>query len=423
MDNITIHNMPYKISPYEVAIKQLEKAAKILNLEPEIVEILKRPQKIIIVNIPVKMSDGKVRVFTGYRVQHNNFRGPYKGGIRYHPDVNLDEVIALAMWMTWKCAVVDIPFGGGKGGIACPVKYMNNEEKEILTRKFIDAIAQEIGEQVDIPAPDVYTDAQTMAWIFDEYSKIKGYPAYGVVTGKPIELGGSKGRTQATGYGVAICAKEAANVLNMDIKECRVAIQGFGNVGYYAAERMYQLGAKIVAISDSQGGIYDKDGLDPRDVLAFKQKNGTVVGYKNIKKISNEALLTLDCDILIPAALENQITGSNADKIQAKIISEGANGPTTPDADEILYKRNILVIPDILANAGGVTVSYFEWVQNMQKMQWDEETVLAKMEEKLKKAFHDVYNLSKKLNIDMRTAALVLAVQRVVDAYKLKGFY
>jgi len=415
--------MPYKISPYEVAVKQLEKAAKILNLEPEIVEILKKPQKIIIVNIPVKMSDGKVRVFTGYRVQHNNFRGPYKGGIRYHPDVNLDEVIALAMWMTWKCAVVDIPFGGGKGGIACPIKHMTTEEKEILTRKFIDAIAQEIGEEVDIPAPDVYTDAQTMAWIFDEYSKIKGYPAYGVVTGKPLELGGSKGRTQATGYGVAICAKEGANVLGMNIKECRVAIQGFGNVGFYAAERLYQLGAKIVAISDSQGGIYDKDGLDVYDVLAFKQKNGTVVGYKNIKKISNEALLISDCDILIPAALENQITGSNADKIQAKIISEGANGPTTPDADEILYKRNVLVIPDILANAGGVTVSYFEWVQNMQRMQWEEETVLTKMEEKLRKAFYDVYNLSKKLNIDMRTAALVLAVKRVVDAYKLKGFY
>jgi glutamate dehydrogenase/leucine dehydrogenase len=413
--------MSHKINPYEVAVKQLEKAASILKLDEQIVEILKRPQKIIMVNIPVKMDDGTIKTFVGYRVQHNNFRGPYKGGIRYHPEVNLDEVIALAMWMTWKCAVVDIPFGGAKGGIACPAKYLSQAEKERLTRKFVEMIADEIGEEIDIPAPDVYTDSQTMAWIFDEYSRIKGYPAYGVVTGKPIELGGSKGRTQATGYGVAICTREAAKVYNIDLKEAKVAIQGFGNVAYYAAEKLYQFGCKIVAISDSQGGIYDPNGLDPIDVMNYKQKTGSVVGYKNIRKISNEALLISDCDILIPAAIENQITGENADKIKAKIIVEGANGPTTPEADEILFKKGVLVVPDILANAGGVTVSYFEWVQNMQKYQWEEEEVLRKMEEKLVKAFYDVLNVSKQYGIDMRTAAMVLAVKRVVDAMKLRG--
>ncbi len=413
--------MPLKISPYEVAVKQLESASKIINLDQDTLEILKKPQKTIIVNIPVLMDDGSVRVFTGYRVQHNNFRGPYKGGIRYHPDVNLDEVTALAMWMTWKCAVVDIPFGGGKGGIACPIKYISEREKERMTRRFIDMIHNEIGPEIDIPAPDVYTDAQTMAWIFDEYSKIKGYPAYGVVTGKPLELGGSEGRKEATGYGVAACVREAAKMLGLDINEARVAIQGFGNVGYYTAEKLHEYGFKIVAISDSQGGVYLEEGIDPRDLLQHKTKNGTVVGYKDTKKISNEALLMSDVDILVPAALENQITATNADKIKAKIIVEGANGPTTPDADEILFKKKVMVVPDILANAGGVTVSYFEWVQNMQRVKWSKEEVLKKMEEKMMKAFYDVYEQAKTYNIMMRDAAMVLAVRRVVDAYRLKG--
>jgi glutamate dehydrogenase/leucine dehydrogenase len=413
--------MPVSISPYEVAIKQLENAAKLINLESEIVEILKKPQKIIIVNVPVLMDDGSVKVFTGYRVQHNNFRGPYKGGIRYHPDVNLDEVTALAMWMTWKCAVLDVPFGGGKGGIACPIKYMSVREKERMTRRFIDMIANEIGPDIDIPAPDVYTDAQTMAWIFDEYSKLKGYPAYGVVTGKPVELGGSEGRKEATGYGVAACVKEATKQLGLDINSATVAIQGFGNVGYYAAEKLYEYGFKIIAVSDSQGGVYIKEGINPKELLEYKNKTGSVIGFKDTKKISNEALLTSEVDILIPAALENQITGANADKIKAKIIVEGANGPTTPEADEILFKKKVLVVPDILANAGGVTVSYFEWVQNMQRFKWSKEEVLKRMEEKMVKAFYDVLLLSEKLKVDMRTAALTLALQRTAEAYRLKG--
>jgi glutamate dehydrogenase/leucine dehydrogenase len=413
--------MPVSISPYEVAIKQLENAAKLINLESEIVEILKKPQKIIIVNVPVLMDDGSVKVFTGYRVQHNNFRGPYKGGIRYHPDVNLDEVTALAMWMTWKCAVLDVPFGGGKGGIACPIKYMSVREKERMTRRFIDMIANEIGPDIDIPAPDVYTDAQTMAWIFDEYSKLKGYPAYGVVTGKPVELGGSEGRKEATGYGVAACVKEATKQLGLDINSATVAIQGFGNVGYYAAEKLYEYGFKIIAVSDSQGGVYIKEGINPKELLEYKNKTGSVIGFKDTKKISNEALLTSEADILIPAALENQITGANADKIKAKIIVEGANGPTTPEADEILFKKKVLVVPDILANAGGVTVSYFEWVQNMQRFKWSKEEVLKRMEEKMVKAFYDVLLLSEKLKVDMRTAALTLALQRTAEAYRLKG--
>jgi len=413
--------MPVSISPYEVAIKQLENAAKLINLESEILEILKKPQKIITVNIPVLMDDGSVKVFTGYRVQHNNFRGPYKGGIRYHPDVNLDEVTALAMWMTWKCAVLDVPFGGGKGGITCPIKYMSIREKERMTRRFVDMIANEIGPEIDIPAPDVYTDAQTMAWIFDEYSKLKGYPVYGVVTGKPVELGGSEGRKEATGYGVAACVKEATKYLGLDIHSTTVAIQGFGNVGYYAAEKLYEYGFKIVAVSDSQGGVYIKEGIDPKELLEYKNKTGSVIGFKDTKKISNEALLTSEADILVPAALENQITGANADKIKAKIIVEGANGPTTPEADEILFKKKVLIVPDILANAGGVTVSYFEWVQNMQRFRWSKEEVLKRMEEKMIKAFHDVLSLSEKLKIDMRNAALSLALKRTAEAYRLKG--
>lgn len=413
--------MPVIENPYEVAVKQLEKAAKILNLDKDILEILKKPQKTIIVYIPVRMDDGSIKVFTGYRVQHNNFRGPYKGGIRYHPDVNLEEVTALSMWMTWKCAVLDVPFGGGKGGIACPVKYMSEREKERMTRKFIELIHNDIGPEIDIPAPDVYTDAQTMAWIFDEYSKIKGYPAYGVVTGKPVELGGSEGRKEATGYGVAACVKEAVKILGLRIEDCKVAIQGFGNVGYYTAEKLFEYGFKIVAVSDSQGGVYIEEGIDPRDLMEYKVKNGSVVGYKDSRKISNEALLISDVDILVPAALENQITSSNADKIKAKIIVEGANGPTTPEADEILFKKNVMLVPDILANAGGVTVSYFEWVQNMQRMKWEKEEVLKRMEEKMIKAFYSVLETSKKYKIDMRTAALVLAVDRVVSAFKLRG--
>ena len=413
--------MPVKSSLYEFALKTLEETANLIKLEPAIVEVLKKPQRIITVNIPVEMDNGSIKVFTGYRVQHNNFRGPYKGGIRYHPDVNLDEVAALSMLMTWKCAVLDLPFGGAKGGISCPITYMSNREKEKMTRRFVDLIHNEIGPEIDIPAPDVYTDAQTMAWIFDEYSKLKGYPVYGVVTGKPVELGGSEGRTEATGYGVAACVKEAAKLLGLDISSTTVAIQGFGKVGSYTAEKLYEYGFKIIAVTDVNGGFYSEEGIDPNELRKHVSKTGSVVGFKDMKKISNEALLMSDVDILVPAALENQITGLNAERIKAKIIVEGANGPTTPEADEILFKKKTLVVPDILANAGGVTVSYFEWVQNLQRYKWTKEEVLHRMEEKMIKSFHEVYNTSERLKVDMRKAALVLALERVAEAYRLKS--
>ncbi|MBO8182580.1 MAG: Glu/Leu/Phe/Val dehydrogenase [Archaeoglobus sp.] len=409
-----------------MAKKQLEEAAEIINLDRGIVDYLKVPDRVLQVKVPVRMDDGSIKVFTGYRSQHCGVRGPYKGGIRYHPDVTLDEVIALSMWMTWKCAVVNIPYGGGKGGVACNPKEMSEGELERLTRRYTTAILPLLSPDRDIPAPDVYTNPQTMAWIMDTYSNIKGYTVPSIVTGKPIELGGSEGRTASTGRGTAIAAREAARVLNIPIKGASVAIQGFGNVGYYAAKILAEWGAKIIAVSDSKGGIYSEKGLDVESVAQHKAHTGSVIDFDGSENISNEELLELECDILIPAALENVITKENADSIKAKIISEGANGPTTPEADKILEEKGIFVVPDILANAGGVVVSYFEWVQDLNRYFWDEDRVNAELEKVLVRSFNEVVSIKKEYenaNITMRDAAMILALKRVVNAFELRGLW
>jgi glutamate dehydrogenase (NAD(P)+) len=408
---------------YQSAIKQLEDAAKILELDEGIVEFLKYPRKLIQVAVPVKMDNGKVRVFTGYRVQHNFARGPYKGGIRYHPEVSLDDVKALAMLMTWKCAVLNIPFGGAKGGVACPIKEFSEAEKERLTRRFTTMIVDDIGPDKDIPAPDMYTDAQTMAWIMDTYSTLKGYMAPAVVTGKPVECGGSPGRKAATGYGVAVCAIEALKHRGMKLTGSTIAVQGFGNVGYHAAAIMSNLGAKVIAVSDSKGGIYSSDGLDIEAVAKYKEDNDSVQGFKKSKAITNEELLALKCDALLPCAMENQITRKTAPNVKARIISEGANNPTTPNGDVILDKKKIFVVPDILANAGGVTVSYYEWIQNQQRESWTEREIQNKLEQRMVAAFNDVLETSKKYKVSMRMGAYILAVGRVADAMKKLGLF
>jgi glutamate dehydrogenase/leucine dehydrogenase len=403
-------------NPYEAALRQLDIAAEKLKLDPGIHEILKRPMRTLIVNIPVVMDDGSIQVFTGYRVQYNDALGPTKGGIRYHPELTLDEVTALAAWMTWKTAVVGLPLGGAKGGIRCNPKEMSKGELERLTRGYVRAIAKFIGPNIDVPAPDVYTDAQTMAWIMDEYSEIVGYPAFGVVTGKPVSVGGSRGRSEATSRGLMYTVMEAAKYLGINLKGATVAVQGYGNVGYHAARLLHEVGCKIIAVSDSKGGIYNPNGLDPEKVLEHKNRTGSVVDYPESTFITNEQLLELECDVLVPAALENQITKANADRIKAKIVAEGANGPTTPEADEILFKKGVFVIPDILANSGGVIVSYFEQVQNQMNYYWTEEEVQNKLKETITKAFHDVLELSRQYNVNMRIAAYMLAVKRVADA-------
>ncbi len=408
---------------YESAVKQLEDVAEILRLDGGLVEFLKHPRKIIQVAIPVKMDDGKIRVFTGYRVQHNFARGPYKGGIRYHPEVSLDDVKALAMLMTWKCAVLNIPFGGAKGGVACPIKEFSEGEKERLTRRFTAMIADDIGPDKDIPAPDMYTDAQTMAWIMDTYSTLKGHMAPAVVTGKPLECGGSPGRKAATGYGVVVCTIEALKHIGIKLTGSSVAVQGFGNVGYHAATIMSDLGSKVIAVSDSRGGIYSADGLDIKAVAKYKDDADSVQGFRGSKAITNEELLGLKCDALLPCAMEHQLTKKNASKIKASIISEGANSPTTPDADVIFDRMNVFVVPDILANAGGVTVSYYEWVQNHQREGWTERDIHKKLEQKMVAAFNDVLEISKKYKVNMRTGAYILAVGRVADAMKKLGLF
>lgn len=414
-----------KINPLDVAMRQVDIAAERLKLDPGVCEKIKQTKRDLIVHFPVKMDDESVRIFTGYRVQHNVTRGPGKGGIRYHPDVDLDEVRALAMWMTWKAAVVNIPFGGAKGGVQCDPKSMSLKELENMTRRYTWEISMMIGPDQDIPAPDVYTNPQVMAWIMDTYSILKGYTVHGVVTGKPLELGGSLGRFEATGKGVFITAQEAAHHLNIPVEGARVVVQGCGNVGGIAAQYFDRAGAKVIAISDSKGGIYNKKGLDISSVLDCKKKYSCIITpeAKMGDEISNEELLELNCDILIPSALENQITDKNASKIKTKIIAEGANGPTTPEADKILHDRGIFVVPDILANAGGVTVSYFEWVQNLQELLWSEEEISDRLTRILKKAFAEVLNISQRERVDMRTAALMLGIGRVAEATKLRGIY
>ena len=417
-------NLNEKINPFEVALKQLEEASKILNLEKGMLEILSNPKRILTVSIPTRMDDGSIKVFTGYRSQHNDARGPHKGGIRYHPDVTLDEVKALSMWMTWKCAIANIPYGGGKGGIICNPKQMSENELERMTRRFAYLISDIIGPYKDIPAPDVYTGGKEMAWIMDTYSTLKGnYVQPEVITGKPIAIGGSLGRNEATGRGLAYTVREAAKKINIDMKQATIVVQGFGNAGQFASKLVEEQGAKTIAASDSQGAIINKDGIDVDALMKFKKETGTVAGFENAKSISNEELLDTECTILIPAALENQITKNNADKIKTKIIAEAANGPTTPEADEILFKKDILVIPDILANGGGVTVSYFEWLQNLRREYWTEEEVNNRLDTNITKSFFDVYDTHEKYNVDMRKAATLLAINRVVDAINIRGLW
>lgn len=409
---------------FEMALKNFEIAANTLNLDSNIRERIRLPERELIVNFPVKMRDGSIKVFTGYRVQHNTARGPAKGGIRYHPSVNLDEVRALASWMTWKCAVVGIPFGGGKGGIRCNPKEMTRDELENMTRRYTTEISILIGPERDIPAPDVYTDAQTMAWIMDTYSMTKGYSIPGVVTGKPLSIGGSRGRNEATARGCVYVIAEAASHLNLDLKNARVVVQGYGNAGSIASRLIHaEYGAKIIAVSDSKGAIYNSSGLDPDKLIAFKAETGSVVGFPEAESLTQEELLTLDCEVLIPAALENAITKEIAPKIKAKILAEAANGPTVPEADPILRENGVFVLPDILANAGGVTVSYFEWVQDNYSFFWKEWDVNSRLQEVMITAFKDVLNTSNKYNVDMRRAAYVLAVERVAEAIKVRGIF
>jgi len=438
-------------NPFKIARTQLKRAADILDIDRGIYECLSSPQRELRVNFPVKMDDNTIKIFTGYRVQYNNSRGPYKGGIRYHPDVSLDEVRALAAWMTWKTAVVGIPFGGAKGGVICNPKEMSLGELERMTRRFTTEISIIFGPEKDIPAPDVYTNPQTMAWIMDTFSMNKGHSVLGSVTGKPLQIGGSLGRGEATGRGCMFVVREALEKMDykvippeiwqkdiegdMEDEVCQeqetgyridsatVVVQGFGNAGSVAANLLSKKGAKIIALSDTKGAIVNKDGLEIESVIAHKNKTGSVVGFEGTESLLQESLFEIDCDVLIPAALENQITEENAENINAKIIAEAANGPTTPEADHILYAKDIMVIPDILANAGGVTVSYFEWVQGIQSFFWSERDVNCKLRDIMIKAFSEVCTTSQEYEVDMRTGAYILAVKNVSEAIKIRGLF
>jgi glutamate dehydrogenase (NAD(P)+) len=420
---MTTEQIAAHINPWQVAQRQFDLAADKLNLDPGLRRVLREPRRELTVHFPVKMDDGSVQVFTGYRVQHNLGRGPAKGGIRYHQDVTLDEVKALAMWMTWKCAVVGIPYGGGKGGVVVDPKKLSRRELEGLTRRFATEISVLIGPERDIPAPDVNTNAQTMAWIMDTYSMHVGYTVPGVVTGKPISLGGSEGRNEATARGAVYCIIDAARHRGLDLADARVAIQGFGNAGSIAAQLITAEGARVVAVSDSTGGIVAPKGLDIERVIGWKKEHGTVQGFPGATDISNADVLETDCDILIPAALENQITASNADRIKASIVAEAANGPTTPDADERLYERGVFLIPDILCNAGGVTVSYFEWVQDLNRDHWIESVVNDKLHQIMTRAFAETLAIADREEASMRMAAYLLAVERVASSTALRGLY
>jgi glutamate dehydrogenase (NAD(P)+) len=420
---MAVERVGEKINAWAVAQQQFDLAADILKLEPGIRRVLREPRRELTVHFPVKMDDGTVQVLTGHRVQHNVTRGPAKGGIRYHQDVTLDEVKALAMWMSWKCAVVGIPFGGGKGGVVVDPKKLSQRELEALTRRYTTEITVLIGPDSDIPAPDVNTNAQTMAWILDTYSMHVGYTVPAVVTGKPISLGGSEGRNEATARGCVFTIVEAAKHLGLDLSKSTTVVQGFGNAGSIAAQLMSIEGSKIIAVSDSSGAVRNTAGLDPDRVIAWKQEHGTVKGFPGSEDISNEELLTTPCDVLIPAALENQITGAIAAKVKAKIVAEAANGPTTPEADDILFRNGVFLIPDILANAGGVTVSYFEWVQDLNRDHWSEAIVNAKLKEIMVKSFNETYALATRHAVNMRTGAYLLAVDRVASATALRGLY
>ncbi len=409
--------------PWLNAQRQFDAAADLLQLDPGVRGFLREPQRQLIVNFPVKMDDGSIQSFDGYRVQHSLIRGPAKGGIRYHPQVTLNEVKALAMWMTWKCAVVDIPFGGGKGGVIVEPSALSRNELERLTRRYASEISVLIGPERDIPAPDVNTTPQVMAWIMDTVSMASGYSVQAVVTGKPVAVGGSLGRHAATGRGCAVVALEACRVLGRDPHELTLAVQGFGNVGSIAAGLMADEGFSIRAVSDAQGGIYSETGLDVAAVAAHVQRTGSVVGFPGTRPISNAELLEAPVDVLMPAALENQITAANAGRVQATLILEGANGPTTPDADDILQKRGVTVVPDIVANAGGVTVSYFEWVQDLQSFFWEEEEINERLRKIMRKAFSLTWDTAKELSVPLRLGAYAVAVQRVAEATVARGIY
>lgn len=413
----------HEASPYSLAMQNFEAAADALELSPDIRNMIRSPERVLMVTIPVRMDNGRIECFEGYRVQHNTARGPAKGGIRFHPNVTLDEVKALATWMTWKCAVVDIPFGGGKGGVTCNPKKMSIGEIERLTRRYTSAILPIIGPGQDIPAPDVYTNSQVMAWIMDTYSMTRGYLIPGVVTGKPVSLGGSLGRDEATGRGVFYTIQSACDHLKLRLKGAKVVVQGFGNAGSVAAHLLDGAQSDVIAVNDSRGGVYNKDGLHIPKLMLHKERTGSVVGFPGAEPISAEELLSLECDILIPAALENTIHGGNAGDVRAKVVAEAANGPLTPDADAILEERGVFVIPDILCNAGGVTVSYFEWVQNEQHLRWDLAEVNGRLENVMKRAFNQVLEIHLERKVRMRTAANILAINRVVEATRLRGLY
>jgi glutamate dehydrogenase/leucine dehydrogenase len=420
---LTVDNPVVETNPYELAMQNFEMAADVLGLNSDLRAMIRAPERVLAVTVPVRMDSGKIRCFEGYRVQHNTSRGPAKGGIRFHPGVTLDEVKALATWMTWKCAVMDIPFGGGKGGVTCNPKQMSTNEIEHLTRRYTSAILPIIGPGQDIPAPDVYTNSQIMAWIMDTYSMTRGYLVPGVVTGKPICLGGSLGRSEATGRGVYYTIESACQHLNIPLKGAKVVVQGFGNAGSVAAHLLDGAQADVIAVSDSRGAIYNSQGLHIPKLMLHKEQTGSVIGFSGAEAISPEELLELECDILVPSALENVIHGENARTVRTKIMAEAANGPLTPEADAILEAKGTFIIPDILCNAGGVTVSYFEWVQNEQHLRWDLHEVNNRLERIMKNSFGEVLETRLQRKVGMRTAANVIAISRVVEAHKARGLY
>jgi glutamate dehydrogenase (NAD(P)+) len=419
----TIEAFQEQLNPFEIAKQQFNIAADYLNLDPSMRHVLETPKRQLIVSIPVKMDGGDVQVFEGYRVQHNIARGPAKGGIRYHPNVSLDEVKALASWMTWKCATVGIPYGGGKGGVICDPKRMSKDELERLTRRYAFEIAPIIGPDRDIPAPDVYTDEQTMAWIMDTISMVRGHTELGVVTGKPISLGGSLGRNEATARGCLYALREACKVKGMSLKESRVSVHGFGNAGANIARLAAADGARVVAICDSKVGLYAEGGIDIPEALRHKAKTSSLAGLRGVKEIGCDDVLTVDCDILLPSALENAITLANVGEVKAKIIAELANGPTTPGSDRVLADEDVFLVPDILANAGGVTVSYYEWVQDQYSFFWSEKQINETLEQSMRTAFKAVHETAQRYDTDMRTGAYILAVDRVAEATRVRGIF
>ena len=423
MTTLEVPESHLRENPYDIAKEQLRRVAQLFGVDPNLVNVLQECKKAVVVSVPVTMDDGTIQALEGYRVTHNIARGPSKGGIRYHPDVELDEVKALAMWMTWKCALMGIPFGGAKGGIAVDPKKLSQGELQRMTRRYTSEIINEIGPEKDIPAPDVGTNAAVMAWIFDTYSMNKGHSVLGVVTGKPLNVGGSLGRLEATAHGALYCIQEAVRKRELRMDELRVAVQGFGNVGSFLAKFLAEQGSTVIAVSDSRGGIYNEAGLDMSAVLAHKQETGALEGLRGAESITNDELLLLECDVLAPCALEQVITSSNADQVKAKIVAEGANGPVTPAADEVLDDRGVLILPDVLANAGGVVVSYFEWVQGLQEYFWKEDEINSKLRDITTRAFNETWRTMEERKTSMRLAAYGLAVRRVADATITRGLY